>query len=123
MFPVIKVIGGSYTIKRLDFNGTELGDVKRGFTNFICLAVDIIGKNLPCQIGDFIHTVVIMFLSVSQNKTKVNMSLCVRKPTICLCENKDADQLRGNREADQRLCFRYTDSTVPLLLKSKISSL
>ena len=47
----------------------------------------------------------------------------MRKPTICLCENKDADQLRGNREADQRLCFRYTDSTVPLLLKSKISSL
>ena len=21
----------------------------------------------------------------------------------------------GNREADQRLCFRYTDSTIPLL--------
>ena len=34
------------------------------------------------------------------------------KPTICICENKDADQLRGNREADQRLSFRYTDSTV-----------
>ena len=31
-------------------------------------------------------------------------------------KNKDADQLRGNREADQRLCFRYTDSTIPLLL-------
>ena len=31
--------------------------------------------------------------------------LSVRKPTICICENKDADQLRGNREADQRLCF------------------
>ena len=44
------------------------------------------------------------------------------KPTICICENKDADQLRGNREADQRLCFRYTDSTIPLLLKSEISS-
>ena len=28
-----------------------------------------------------------------------------------------------NREADQRLCFRYTDSTIPLLPKSKISSL
>ena len=26
------------------------------------------------------------------------------KPTICIGENKDADQLRGNREADQRLC-------------------
>ena len=33
------------------------------------------------------------------------------------------NQLRGNREADQRLWFRYTDSTIPLLLKSKISSL
>ena len=40
-----------------------------------------------------------------------------------ICENKDADQLRGDREADQRLCFRYTDSTIPLLPKSKISSL
>ena len=45
------------------------------------------------------------------------------KQTICICENKDADQLRGNREADQRLCFRYTDSTIPLPFKSEISSL
>ena len=37
----------------------------------------------------------------------INMSRVMRKPTLCLCENKDADQLRGNREADQRLCFRY----------------
>ena len=44
------------------------------------------------------------------------------KPTICLGENKGADQLRGNREADQRLCFRYSDSTIPPLLNSKISS-
>ena len=47
----------------------------------------------------------------------------MRKPAFCICENKDADQLRGDREADQRLCFRYTDSTVPLLPKSEISSL
>ena len=33
------------------------------------------------------------------------------KSTICIGENKDADQLRGNREADQRHCFRYSDST------------
>ena len=46
----------------------------------------------------------------------------MRKPTIRACENKGADQLRGNHEADQRLCFRYTDSTVPVLLKSDISS-
>ena len=44
------------------------------------------------------------------------------KPTICKGENKDADQLHGNREADQRLCFRYTDSALPLLLNSEISS-
>ena len=29
----------------------------------------------------------------------------------------------GNREADQRLCFRYTDSTIPQLPKSEILSL
>ena len=50
------------------------------------------------------------------------MSLVVRKPAFCICENKDADQLRGNHEADQRLCSRYTDSTIHLLPKSEISS-
>ena len=44
------------------------------------------------------------------------MSRVVRKPAFCICENKDADQLRGNcegnRKADQRLCFPYTDSTI-----------
>ena len=50
------------------------------------------------------------------------LSRQVGKPTICIGENKDADQLRGNHEADQRLCFRYSDSTIPLLLKSEISS-
>ena len=52
-----------------------------------------------------------------------DVSLVMRKLAFCICENKDADQLRGNREADQRLCFRYTDSTIPLLPKSEISSL
>ena len=47
----------------------------------------------------------------------------MRKPDFCICENKDADQLCGNHEADHRLCFRYTDSTVPLLPKSEIPSL
>ena len=55
-------------------------------------------------------------------RTKNEMSRLVGKPTICIGENKDTDQLRGNREADQRLCFRYSDSTIPLLLKSEISS-
>ena len=52
-----------------------------------------------------------------------DLSRVVRKPAFCICENKDADQLLGDREADQRLCFRYTDSTIPLLPKSEISNL
>ena len=47
----------------------------------------------------------------------------MRKPAFCICENKNADQLRGYREADQRLCLRYIDSTLPLLSKSEIASL
>ena len=43
-------------------------------------------------------------------------------PLVCICENKDADQLRDNREVDQRPCFRYIASTIPLLPKYKISS-
>ena len=42
------------------------------------------------------------------------MSLVLKKPAFCVCENKDADQL---------LCFRYIDSTIPLLPKYEISSL
>ena len=54
--------------------------------------------------------------------TPNDMSRPMGKPKICIGENKGADQLRGNREADQRLCFRYSDSTIPSLLNSKISS-
>ena len=51
------------------------------------------------------------------------MCRVVRKPDFRLCENKVADQLRSNCEADQRLCFRYSDSIIPLLFIGKISSL
>ena len=47
----------------------------------------------------------------------------MRKPALCICENKDADQLRGNCEADHRLCLRYIDSTIRLLPIYKISCL
>ena len=52
----------------------------------------------------------------------IHLSRLMGKPTICIGENKDADRLRGNREADQRLCFRYSDSTIPFLLKCEIVS-
>ena len=37
----------------------------------------------------------------------------MRKPVFCTCETKTS----GYREADQRLCFSYTDSTIPLVPK------
>ena len=51
------------------------------------------------------------------------MSRHIGKPAICICENKDADQLRSNCKADQLLCFHYIYGTIPLLLKSKIKNL
>ena len=51
------------------------------------------------------------------------MSLVLEKKDVRICENKGPDQFKGNREADQHLCFRYMDSTNPLLPKSEISSL
>ena len=59
----------------------------------------------------------------SYHPFELDLSRVVRKPAFCICKNKDADQLRGNREADQRVCFRYTDSTIPLLPKYEILSL
>ena len=63
-----------------------------------------------------------MFYTVSFSIIALHLSLHMRKPMICICENKDADQLCSNCTADQRLCFRHMDSTIPLLLISKVSS-
>ena len=41
----------------------------------------------------------------------------MRKPTFCIWENNEADQLCSNYKADQCLCFHYMDSTIPLLSK------
>ena len=77
---------------------------------------------------DFYEEIMKIIFQLSSNthlicSSEYNMSLVMRKPDFRICENKDADQLRGNHEADQRLCFRYTDSTIHLLPKSEISNL
>ena len=64
-----------------------------------------------------------MMVIFLQDSMLFKNELVMRKPHFCICENIDADQLRGDREADQRLCFRYTDSKIPLLLKYENSSL
>ena len=60
------------------------------------------------------------YMNQLPSKPDGNMSRLVRKPAVCICENKDADQLCGNHKADQRLCFHYIGSTIPLLPKYEI---
>ena len=76
------------------------------------------------HIPDIRERDIFIYLGLCGTRTyqETELSRVVRKRDYCPGENKGADQLRGNREADQRLCFRYTDSTIPLLLKSEISS-
>ena len=50
------------------------------------------------------------------------MSLVMRKPDFCICENKGADQLCGNCTTDQCLCFSYTDCTSPYFLSLKFQA-
>ena len=51
-----------------------------------------------------------------------DISRVLRKPAFCICKNKGADQLHSNCTVDQRLCFRYTDSTIPLLQNLKFQA-
>ena len=60
---------------------------------------------------------------INHNTNKIPVSHMMRQPTICIGKNKGADQLCTNCKADQHLYFRYMASTLPLLSKSKISSL
>ena len=83
-----------------------------------------LGHNLVCSTVGLNHqNDRYLELSFRLNYHRLQVSRNERKPAFCIWENKDADQLHGNREVDQRLCFRYTDSTIPFLPKSEISSL
>ena len=52
-------------------------------------------------------------------KSRINdqywkMSHCIRKPTICIMRTEAPDQLCSNNYTYvQRLCFRYTNKTIP----------
>ena len=81
---------------------------------FIC-------DSTSCVLWDLVRNPEDWFFNASDHLSRI-----VRKLDFfyfCLCENEGADQLRSNCEVYQRLCFRYTDSTISLLLKSKISSI
>ena len=63
------------------------------------------------------------FDRTTANRTHIYISLVMRKPAFCMCENKDAHQLRSNCATDQCYCFRYTDSTTPSLPRPEITGL
>ena len=44
------------------------------------------------------------------------------KQTVCICENRDADQLCCNCTSDRHLCYRIIDSTTPPLTKSEMTA-
>ena len=50
------------------------------------------------------------------------MSRLMRKPTICICETKGADQFAVTAKPIIVLVLSYTDSTISLFSKSKIYS-
>ena len=47
----------------------------------------------------------------------------MKKTDFCICENKDAYQLRGNRTTDQRLCFATQIEQSLYLLNPKFQAL
>ena len=66
----------------------------------------------------------VLSLHTTRDNVGPGLSRDMRKPFFfCICENKDADQLRSHCAANQRLCFRLTESANPSLPKSEISSL
>ena len=53
----------------------------------------------------YLNVLELVYRGDSNRYQQHDLSLVMRKPAFCLCENKDADQLRGSREADQSLLF------------------
>ena len=52
----------------------------------------------------------------NDNDVQVHLSPLMGKPTICIGETKDADQLRGNREADFAVTAKLISAFVFFLL-------
>ena len=101
-----------HSINSVDSNRRDFGITPFFYvitnTTFSC-------RNKNCMFNECLERLCDIFL--------YKFELCHEKTNVCICENKDADQLIGYREDDQRLCFPFIDSTIPLLSKCEISSL
>ena len=58
--------------------------------------VSVMVKTSACYFCDLIRNISLTLPIMHLGDTRENLSRDVRKPDICICENKDADQLRGN---------------------------
>ena len=82
------------------------------------MAIKTAGSAQKIRVGRVSGNTAMIFFGL----ININLRRNMRKPNFRLCENKGADQLCSNCTADQRLCFRYSDSTIPLLPESEILS-
>ena len=70
----------------------------------------------------FIPKIILIKINLDFNTLYTHLSLDKRKPDFAYDKTKEQISFAvTNREADLRLCFRYMDSTTPLLPKYEIS--
>ena len=103
--------------------GCSTAEPKVGYTK---LAVLSVSRNLLI-VTFMTERLLTKFGASSPTSTSVGLLNSIdggiRAASFCICKNKDTDQLCGKCTADQCLCFRFMDSSIPLLHISRISSL
>ena len=97
--------GYNFTFKRIPHLTKRILARGHKFSDFACRKLKFYRKIL------FISPKIENGTHPNDMDGKSHLSRFMRKPTFCICENKDADQLCGNREADQRLfsLHRYSN--------------
>ena len=109
--------------------GINAGGINSSSTrcNLLISFYSLINSNLtaqrtsPCNFDYFLRNQDVTktySLRRTRLKLRTKISRVMRKHDFCICEHKDADQLRGYRTADQRLCFRYI--LVPMIQRKML---
>ena len=82
------------------------------------------GPICPCVLGSCSGSIYMKGMKIKQNSVHFQKLKSRKKKTLPYIRfGFKCVVIRGNREANQCLCFRYTDSTIPLLPIYEISSL
>ena len=120
MLNATRVQADSYPIVSLIFFNFEIGpDDVLGTESIRAQCDSCPSRCVPNCIIDFFNFEIRF---VYQIMYMYQMVRVVGKRDYYLCQNKDADQLFSYCTADQHFCFRYSDSAIPLLVKSGNSS-